>query len=268
MGSEGTLGTVLEAEVRLVVDDPRRLLLVLGYDTVSEAADAVPHILDAVHGEYGPHSLIACEGMDSRLVALVRSAGKPVPQLPGGQSWLFVEAAGEAASAVLERVRTASAAVDTRFIESPAEAAALWKIREDGAGLAGISLDTPAHSGWEDSAVPPKHLGAWMRDFESLLKEFGLQGYPYGHFGDGCIHCRIDFPFQHGDPSSTETPPAPGCSGSSCWPAPKGSRSTGDRSPASTATAGSAPNCCPSCTTRPPWISSPRQNGSVTRRTC
>nr|WP_255727437.1 MULTISPECIES: FAD-binding and (Fe-S)-binding domain-containing protein [unclassified Nesterenkonia] len=203
VGSEGTLATVLEAEVRLVVDDPRRLLLVLGYDSVSEAADAVPHILDAVHSEFGPNSLIACEGMDSRLVALVRSAGKPVPQLPGGQSWLFVEAAGEAASAVIEKVRTASAAVDTRFIESPAEAAALWKIREDGAGLAGISLATPAHSGWEDSAVPPKHLGAWMRDFESLLEEFGLHGYPYGHFGDGCIHCRIDFPFQHGDPSST-----------------------------------------------------------------
>ncbi|PRZ13676.1 FAD/FMN-containing dehydrogenase [Nesterenkonia sandarakina] len=203
VGSEGTLATVLEAEVRLVVDDPRRLLLVLGYDTVSEAADAVPHILDAAHGEFGPNSLIACEGMDSRLVALVRSAGKPVPQLPEGQSWLFVEAAGDAADAVIERVKTASSAVDTRFIESSAEAAALWKIREDGAGLAGISLQTPAHSGWEDSAVPPKHLGAWMRDFESLLKEFGLQGYPYGHFGDGCIHCRIDFPFKHGDPSST-----------------------------------------------------------------
>lgn len=203
VGSEGTLATVLEAEVRLVPDDPHRLLLVLGYGTVSEAADAVPQILDAVHGEFGPNSLIACEGMDSRLVALVRSAGKPVPQLPRGQSWLFVEAAGDAANAVIETVKSASAAVDTRFIESAAEAAALWKIREDGAGLAGISLSTPAHSGWEDSAVPPKHLGAWMRDFEALLKEFGLQGYPYGHFGDGCIHCRIDFPFQHGDPSST-----------------------------------------------------------------
>lgn len=203
VGSEGTLGTVLDAEVRLVVDDPRRLLLVLGYDSVSEAADAVPHILEAVHSEFGHRSLIACEGMDSRLVDLVRSAGKPVPELPRGRSWLFVESAGIKAAAVIDKVKMASDAVETRFIEDPAEAAALWKIREDGAGLAGISLSTPAHSGWEDSAVPPKHLGAWMRDFESLMKEFGLHGHPYGHFGDGCIHCRIDFPFEHGDPSST-----------------------------------------------------------------
>lgn len=203
VGTEGTLGTVLEAELRLVIDDPHRLLMVLGYDAVSEAADAVPQILDAVHKEFGPDSLIACEGMDSRLVALVRSAGKPVPELPKGQSWLFIEAAGANGAVVLEAVKAASGAVGTRFIDDADEAAALWKIREDGSGLAGISLPTPAHSGWEDAAVPPEHLGAWMREFESLMQQFGLQGYPYGHFGDGCIHCRIDFPFQHGDPSST-----------------------------------------------------------------
>ncbi|NLS09357.1 FAD-binding oxidoreductase [Nesterenkonia sp. MY13] len=197
-GTEGTLGTILEATVDLVRDDPGRRLLVLGFPTVAEAADAVPHILEAGKGR-----LIACEGMDSRLVALVRGAGKRVPTLPKGESWLFVEVAGEDALDVLDRVKSASDAVGDRLIEDATEAAALWKIREDGAGLAGISLPTPAHSGWEDAAVPPEHLGNWMREFEGLMAEFGLQGYPYGHFGDGCIHCRIDFPFQHGDPSST-----------------------------------------------------------------
>ena len=204
VGSEGTLATVLEAEVQLVVDEPGRLLLVLGYDAISEAADAVPHILDAARSEFGPNSLIACEGMDARLVELVRSAGKPVPQLPNGRSWLFVEATGQQASAILKMVSHAAQAIDTRVIGDAAEAAALWKIREDGAGLASISLPTPAHAGWEDAAVPPEHLGAWMRDFETLMQDFGLHGYPYGHFGDGCIHCRIDFPFHHGDPASIE----------------------------------------------------------------
>jgi Fe-S oxidoreductase len=50
--------------------------------------------------------------------------------------------------------------------------------------------------------VPPEHLGAWLRDFEALLVDHGLQGIPYGHFGDGCIHVRIDFPFQPGDRAS------------------------------------------------------------------
>lgn len=198
-GTEGTLGTVLEATVNLVQDDPGRRLMVLGFPTVAEAADAVPHLLAAAPGR-----LIACEGMDSRLVALVRGAGKRVPTLPEGESWLFVEAAGEDALDVLARVKEVSGAVGERMIEEVREAAALWKIREDGAGLAGISLQTPAHSGWEDAAVPPEHLGAWMREFEALMKDFGLQGYPYGHFGDGCIHCRIDFPFKHGDPDSTQ----------------------------------------------------------------
>ncbi|WP_246126154.1 FAD-binding and (Fe-S)-binding domain-containing protein [Nesterenkonia populi] len=197
-GTEGTLGTVLEATVNLVQDEPGRRLMVLGFPTVAEAADAVPHILGAGSGR-----LIACEGMDSRLVALVRGAGKRVPTLPRGESWLFVEVAGEDAPEILDRVKAASGAVGERLIEDAKEAAALWKIREDGAGLAGISLETPAHSGWEDAAVPPEHLGSWMREFEGLMAEFGLQGYPYGHFGDGCIHCRIDFPFQHGDPNST-----------------------------------------------------------------
>lgn len=198
VGTEGTLGTVLEATVNLVADHPRRLLIVLGYHSVAEAADAVPQLLAAAPGR-----LIACEGMDSRLVALVRGAGKQVPPLPEGQSWLFVEAAGEDADDVVAAVRTASGCVDSTLIDDAAQAAALWRIREDGAGLAGISLDTPAHSGWEDAAVPPEHLGAWMREFEELMVDFGLQGYPYGHFGDGCIHCRIDFPFAHGDPGST-----------------------------------------------------------------
>lgn len=198
VGTEGTLGTVLEATVSLVKDEPGRRLMVLGFESVAEAADAVPLILNAA-----PQRLIACEGMDSRLVALVRSAGKPVPELPSGSSWLFVEAAGDDAADVLDTVTQASGAVGSRMITDPKQAAALWRIREDGAGLAGVSLDTPAHSGWEDSAVPPEHLGAWMREFEQLMVDFGLQGYPYGHFGDGCIHCRIDFPFRHGDPGST-----------------------------------------------------------------
>ncbi|MDO5494020.1 MAG: FAD-linked oxidase C-terminal domain-containing protein, partial [Nesterenkonia sp.] len=197
-GTEGTLGTLLEAEVRLVADDPQRMLLVLGYPSVAEAADAVPALLEAAPGR-----LIACEGMDSRLVALVRGAGKKVPDLPDGSSWLFVEATGADAAGVLSDVERVSEAVGTRYVDDAAEAAALWRIREDGAGLAGISLETPAHSGWEDSAVPPEHLGEWMRIFERLMAEFGLQGYPYGHFGDGCIHCRIDFPFRHGEPGST-----------------------------------------------------------------
>ncbi len=74
--------------------------------------------------------------------------------------------------------------------------AALWRIREDGAGLAARTLDRQAQSGWEDAAVPPERLGDYLRGFDALLREAGLDGVPYGHFGDGCVHVRIDFPLR------------------------------------------------------------------------
>jgi FAD/FMN-containing dehydrogenase/Fe-S oxidoreductase len=198
-GSEGTLATVLETTVRLVEDTPGRLLLVLGYPTMAEAADAVPSLLAVAPGR-----LIACEGMDARIADLVRAKGRAVPELPKGAGWLMVEVAGEDAPDLVQRLAAASGALESRVVVDPIEAAALWRIREDGAGLAGVSLPTPAHSGWEDAAVPPEHLGAWLRDFEGILAEFGLHGYPYGHFGDGCIHCRIDFPFAPDSPESAQ----------------------------------------------------------------
>ncbi|MEX0428078.1 FAD-binding and (Fe-S)-binding domain-containing protein [Nocardioides sp. DS6] len=199
VGSEGTLATVLEATVRLVTDEPGRLLLVLGYPTMAEAADAVPALLAAAPGR-----LIACEGMDARIVELVRAKGKPVPDLPKGAGWLFAEVAGADARDLTDRLAAVSGALESRLVTDAGEAAALWRIREDGAGLAGVSLPTPAHSGWEDAAVPPEHLGSWLRDFDEILGSYGLHGYPYGHFGDGCIHCRIDFPFEAGKPESAQ----------------------------------------------------------------
>ncbi len=194
-GSEGTLGVVLDATVALVPEPAARVLLVVGYPSMAEAADAVPAVLAA------GASLLALEGLDARIVDVVRRRGGSVPGLPHGEGWLFADiAAGSAAEALAEAAQLARTAGGTghRIIDSPDEQAALWRIREDGAGLAGRSLDRPAYSGWEDAAVPPEHLGAWLREFDALLDAHGLQGVPYGHFGDGCVHARIDFTFDDG----------------------------------------------------------------------
>ncbi len=212
-GSEGTLGLVREMTVALVPEEERHLL-VLGFGSMIDAADAVPAILETAGlGTTGQERaglsgagarLVACEGLDSRIVDLVRARGGDVPGLPRGGGWLFVEVAGADVPGLLPELAAASGALDHRVVTSPAEAVALWRIREDGAGLAARSLGTPAYSGWEDAAVPPDRLGAWLRDFDGLLRDFGLDGVPYGHFGDGCVHVRIDFGFGAGpapDPS-------------------------------------------------------------------
>jgi FAD/FMN-containing dehydrogenase/Fe-S oxidoreductase len=195
VGSEGTLGLVLEATVALVPEPGATVLVALGYPSMVEAADAVPAVLASTTG------MTACEGLDARIVEVVRAAGRGVPDLPRGDGWLFVELAGDSlgeARALADRVAGAAGALEHRVVADAAEQAALWRIREDGAGLAARSLPTPAYSGWEDAAVPPDRLGAWLRDFDGLLREHGLDGVPYGHFGDGCVHVRIDFAFDDG----------------------------------------------------------------------
>ncbi|CCG03900.1 FAD-binding and (Fe-S)-binding domain-containing protein [Blastococcus saxobsidens] len=195
VGSEGTLAVVLGATVRLVTDAPVRGLVVLGYPTMADAADATPGLL--------PHEPTAVEGLDSRMVQRLRDVpAAVVPELPRGEGWLVVELTGETVAEVVAKARGVLAdagALDSLVVTDPAEAAAIWRIREDGAGLAARTSDGhPAHAGWEDAAVPVERLGAYLRDFDALLDQHGLQCVPYGHFGDGCVHGRIDFPFGSG----------------------------------------------------------------------
>ena len=196
VGTEGTLAVTTAARVRLVADAPVRVLVALGFPSMAEAADAVPAVL--------AHGPVACEGLDARIVDVVRTRhGRDcVPDLPRGQGWLLVELAGDEAAAVESAARGVvgdAGALDAAVVTDTAHAAALWRIREDGAGLAGRTpAGDPAHSGWEDAAVPPERLGAYLREFEALMDSHALTGLPYGHFGDGCLHIRIDFPLHRG----------------------------------------------------------------------
>ncbi len=190
VGSEGTLAVVTEATVRLVADPAHRVMVALGFTDFAEAGAAAPSVLP-----FGP---TACEGLDSRIVDVVRERRGPgaVPDLPKGTAWLFVEIAGDDAGEVLARAQALAASadwLDARVVIDPAEAGTLWKIREDGGGLAGRAPSgRPAWPGWEDSAVPPAELGAYLRAFDELLTEHDLTAMPFGHFGDGCLHVRVD----------------------------------------------------------------------------
>ncbi|WP_030828422.1 FAD-binding and (Fe-S)-binding domain-containing protein [Streptomyces hygroscopicus] len=183
-GSEGTLGVVTEATVRLVPAPAARALAVLGYPDESAAAEAAHTLLP-----YGP---LTVEGMAADLVA--GASG-----LPEGGAWLFVEVGGAGREEALARAReVARAAAGTTtghtVVADPAAQRALWRVREDASGTATRDRDGgEAWPGWEDCAVPPARLGAYLRDFRALMDQHGLRGTPYGHFGDGCIHVRIDF---------------------------------------------------------------------------
>ncbi len=122
-----------------------------------------------------------------------------VPELPRGGGWLFAETSGATLEEAVDAARKLAAdggCLDSAVFTGP-QAAALWRIREDGAGLGGRTpAGAPAWPGWEDSAVPPASLGPYLRDLAGLLARHGLDGLMYGHFGDGCMHVRIDFPLR------------------------------------------------------------------------
>ncbi|MEU9751966.1 FAD-binding and (Fe-S)-binding domain-containing protein [Streptomyces althioticus] len=181
-GSEGTLAVLTEAELTLVRAPRARALAVLAYADESGAAQAAAGLLP-----YGP---LTVEGMAADLVP-------SAADLPRGGAWLFVEAGGDTeaeARAAAEAIERAADVVDALVVTDPARQRTLWRIREDASGTATRMPDgSEAWPGWEDCAVPPARLGDYLRDFRALLAEHGLRGTPYGHFGDGCIHVRIDF---------------------------------------------------------------------------
>ncbi|MEE4545458.1 FAD-binding and (Fe-S)-binding domain-containing protein [Streptomyces sp. V4-01] len=184
-GSEGTLGVLTEATVGLVPVPAARALVVLGYPDESAAAEAAHLLL--------PQRPLTIEGMAADLV------GPRGASLPRGGAWLFVEVGGDHPDEALARARELCRTADDgvtghAVVAGPAEQRALWRIREDAAGIATRMPDgSEAWPGWEDCAVPPARLGAYLREFRALLAEHGLRGAPYGHFGDGCVHVRIDF---------------------------------------------------------------------------
>ncbi len=198
VGSEGTLAVVRRATVRLAREPAHTALVVLGFASLAEAADATPGVLR--------HRPRACEGLDARIVtSALRGATGPGLELPPGRGWLLVELGADdpdAARTAAEELGRLDGTLGAVVALDDRTAARWWRLRADAAGYAGVALAAPAHPGWEDAAVPPDRLGSYLREFEDLLARHGLHGLPYGHFGEGCVHCRIDF--QIGDRGGSE----------------------------------------------------------------
>jgi FAD/FMN-containing dehydrogenase/Fe-S oxidoreductase len=196
VGTEGTCVTVLEALCRLVDSPPVRSMLVLGYPDVYSAGDHVPEVLDC-----GP---IGLEGLDDRLINDMKAKHMhpgDSKMLPEGSGWLVVEFGGETkeeadgnARRCMEKLQRTKNPPSMKLFDDKNEEKHIWEMRESGLGATAFVPGHPVTwEGWEDSAVPPDQLGNYLRDFRKLLDRYHYGCDLYGHFGDGCVHTRIDF---------------------------------------------------------------------------
>ena len=194
VGTEGTCVTILSATVDMVESPPVRALAVLGFSDAYTAADHVVPIRD--------HAPLTIEGMDVGVIGALRSArpdDRTHEALPRGKGWLYVETGGatrDEAHARAEAIakEMSHATVESKVVSDPSAMRSLWKIREDGSGIVTRGPGgVEAWPGWEDAAVQPAKFGSYLREFDTLLSKHGRTGAYYGHFGDGCLHVRIDF---------------------------------------------------------------------------
>jgi FAD/FMN-containing dehydrogenase/Fe-S oxidoreductase len=198
VGSEGTCATVVSATLNLAASPPFRLLTVLGFDDPFLAADAVPLAL-----EHGP---IGLEGFDHMLVDFMRRKGlglSDLSQLPPGTSFLLVEMGGWSAEEAQSKAETLARAAQSwptppvARICTPSEAVSIWRVRDSALGaMVFVPGEPDRWEGWEDAAVPPAQLGNYLRAITALMAEYGYRSPLYGHYGQGCVHTRINFDFR------------------------------------------------------------------------
>jgi FAD/FMN-containing dehydrogenase/Fe-S oxidoreductase len=196
VGSEGTCVTILDATLRLIPVPKARSLVVLGYPDVYEAANHVMQIL-----KFEP---IGLEGIDDILIEYMKKKGLNMDDLsllPEGKGWLLVEfgadtkeASDKMAREMMEVLKKEEDAPNMNLFDDPAQEQKLWEVRESGLGAtAFVPGEAVSFPGWEDSAVAPQNVGKYLKDLRKLFDKYGYKPSVYGHFGQGCIHCRVQF---------------------------------------------------------------------------
>jgi len=196
VGSESTCVMVLEATTRLVDSPPVRTLVVLGYPDIYSGCDHVPELLK--------HKPIGLEGFDDGLINDMRRKGmnsKDIALFPDGKGWLIVEFGGKnkeetnkQAQDLVDALKSKEHVPSIKCYDDPAQQHSVWAVREAALGVTALVPGEKVRwAGWEDSAVPPDKLGNYLRDLRKILDKYLYSANFYGHFGQGCLHTRIDF---------------------------------------------------------------------------
>ncbi len=203
VGSEGTLGIVMEATVGLVPQPASTVLAVVHFADLFAALDVVPLILS-----FAPS---AVELIDRMLLEMTRAQLEYARRMTFVQgdpdALLIVELSGATSAELADRLAAMERALRAAGVEgaivhatSGADQDNIWRVRKAGQGLLqGVKGDAKPIAFVEDTAVSPQRLAAYMRRFKALLDAQGVRAAIYAHASVGCLHVRplIDLKRQH-----------------------------------------------------------------------
>jgi FAD/FMN-containing dehydrogenase/Fe-S oxidoreductase len=195
VGSEGTLGVVLEAKLRLVPLPKAKAVMVIGFEHLLESLSAAPVILQ--------HKPSAVEVMDKAILDNTRKnagldqirntyvAGDPA-------ATLCVEMYADQKEDLPPRMQALEADLRERklgyhyHIETdPPSQVRIWSLREAALGLSmAMKDDAKSISFVEDTAVPPEKLSEFIGRFLGIVEGHGTSAGVYAHASVGCLHVR------------------------------------------------------------------------------
>src|SRR5690606_31280113 len=206
VGSEGTLATVVEAELGLVRVPFARSLVPLSFRDRWTSMDAIPGILP----EPG---LSALEIVDSRVLKGARDLFefKAAAALvePDALGVLFCEFSGDSLDEVAELAHDFARRAPglpgnpvAGVFLAPKDQVAAWSLRQVATGLlyrTTPTRDIKPQEFVEDTGIAPEKLGAYTRRFEEIVHRNGTTLGFFGHAGQGCLHIRVDLNLKRGE---------------------------------------------------------------------
>lgn len=202
-GAEGTLAFVTEAKLRVLPIPPHKSLIAIRYATFDDALRAAEVLVATDPG--------AIETIDDTIVNLAKKDAiwdkvshllKEEEGAPPTAAVNLVEFSGTNADHVIgkmsELVRVLNQkrgepgeAIGHMIAPTQADIAALWELRKKGVGLLGNAPGERRPVAFvEDTAVHPKDLAAYIREFRAILDGAGLRYGMFGHVDAGCLHVR------------------------------------------------------------------------------
>ncbi|MBL0344731.1 FAD-linked oxidase C-terminal domain-containing protein [Candidatus Villigracilis affinis] len=184
-GSEGTLAVMRRAKVNLVRKPRHTILGVLAYQSIVDACDDVPRLL-----EFKPSAIELIPQMIIQLARGVPSFARQMGWMTGDPAAvLVIEFSGDQPSALKEAVRRVGNVMT--IAESPEEQARVWNIRKMGLGILDSRPQAARPAAFiEDCAIPVERLGEFVREIERILREHHTEGGIYAHASGGCLHIR------------------------------------------------------------------------------